>query len=358
MACLATAQPASAQDPVALQTLRSQYDALMADFERLAGSRGDKATEAEARRGRDAMQSLTDEQLAAAYSRTRVPDLSVATMASGYLVRQAEARGEQRASDLVQTLSAEFPVPAPIPAGCNGVDIGAETRFALLIAKEVTDSILAAATFVCATSILGVNTSLVCVPFSIAASIANGLFNTASFCVGEVTGNQIDANYNRLDHLHDDVAGAITTIVNASNANTASILTNANANTVAIVTNDNANTVAIVTNDNANTAAILTNANANKNELRDLILRSQIEADLSMADGAAVVALYLLPNAHGGYLDLVTAIVTETIADVQAAGGRVSNADSALSAANAAKAAGDFKTAYGLYRKAYKTAGR
>ena len=355
--CLTTAGPAFAQDPVALQTLRGQYDAMMANLERLAASRGDKVTEAQARQGRAAMQSLTDEQLAEVYSRTRVPNLSVAAAASGYLTKQASARATGVADEFVQSL-AGFPEPVGIPAGCDGVDISADERYALLIVKEVTNAILAAATFACNTSILGVNTSLVCVPFSIAASIANGLFDTATFCAGEVTANQIDANFNRLAHLHDDLTAGISTVVNNSNANAASIINNDNTNAATIVANDNTNTTTIIANDNTNTATILTNANANKNELRDLVLRTQIEADLSVADGAAVVALYELPNAHGGYLDLVMAIVTETIADVLAAGGTVSNAQAVLTAANTAKAAGDFKTAYALYRKAYKAAGR
>jgi hypothetical protein len=353
------AAPAFAQDPAALQTLRGQYDAMMANLGRVAAARGDTVTEAQAREGRDAMKSLTDQQLAEIYSRTRVPDLSVAATASRFLVRQTDALAKKDAGgDFVQLLAAGFPDPVAIPAGCNGVDISADTRYALLITKEVTSSILAAAAFVCNTSILGVNTSLACVPFSIAASIAIGLFDTATFCAGEVTANQIDANFNRLDHIHNDLTSGITTVVNNSNANTATIISNANTNTTTIVTNDNTNAATIVANDNSNTAAILNNATANKNELRDLVLRTQIEADLSMADSAAVVALYLLPNTHGGYLDLVMAIVTETIADIRAAGGRVSNAQSALTEANTAKAAGDFKTAYRLYRKAYKAAGR
>ena len=355
--CLALAAPAFAQEPASLQTLRSQYDAMMADLQRLAASRGDTVTEAKAREGRAAMQSLTDEQLAEVYSRTRIPDLSVAVTAIRFLTKQASEAAKGSASEF-QSLGADFPQPVGIPAGCSGVDISAETRYALLIAKEVTNSILAAAAFVCNTSILGVNTSLACVPFSIAASIANGLFDTATFCAGEVTANQIDANFNRLAHLHDDLTTGISTVVNNSNANRTSIINNDNTNAATIVANDNANTTTIIANDNTNTATILTNANANKNELRDLVLRTQIEADLAVADGAAVVALYELPNAHGGYLDLVTAIVTETIADVLAAGGTVSNAQAALTSANTAKAAGDFKTAYGLYRKAYKAAGR
>jgi hypothetical protein len=353
---LVAARPALAQDPAALQTLRGQYNALMADLDRLASASGDTVTAAKVGQGRAAMAMVSDEQLAEVYRRTRIPDLSVATRASRFLARRAEALSA--AGTPAVPMSAGFPDPVAIPAGCVGVDVSGETRYAMLIAKEVTNSILAAATFVCNTSILGVNTSLACVPLAIAADIANGLFNTATFCAGEVTANQIDANFYRLDHLHTDLSNAITTIVNTSNANTTTIINNDNANTTAIVTNANTNTTTIVANDNANTAAILANAAANKNELRDLILRSQIEADLAMADGAAVVALYELPNAHGGYLDLVTAIVTETIADVLGAAGTVSNALAALAEANAAKAAGNFKAAYSSYRKAYKAAGR
>ena len=356
--CLAIAGPAFAQDPVALKTLRSEYDALMANLERLAASRGETVLEAQAREGRDAMRALTDEQLAVVYSRTRVPDLSVATMASESLVKQAEAQKQAGPGDLFQTLSAGFPEPVAIPAGCNGVDISADTRYALLITKEVTNAILAAAAFVCTQDILGTNGAPACIPFAIAASIANGFFDTATFCAGEVTANQVDANFNRLGHIHDDLSSAITTIVNNNNANTTSIINNATTNTATIVANDNTNTSTIITNDNTNTATIITNANANKNELRDLILRSQIEADLAMVDGAAVAALYEVPNAQGGYLDLVMTIVTETIANVQAAGAGVGNAPAILIDANAVKAAGDFKKAYELYRRAYKAAGK
>jgi hypothetical protein len=356
--CLAGADPLFAQDPGALQTLRGQYDALIADLERLAALRSDTVLEKQAREGRERMRSLTDEQLAQVYSRTRVPDLSVATMASESLVRQSESRVQARLGDLVAPLSAGFPDPVAIPAGCNGVDIAADTRYALLIVKEVTSSILAAAAFVCTQDILGTNGAAVCIPFAIAASIANGFFDTATFCAGEVTANQVDANFNRLGHIHDDLEGAITTIVNNNNANTAAILNNANANATTIVANDNANTATIITNDNTNTATIITNANANKNELRDLILRSQIEADLAMVDGAAVAVLYEVPNAQGGYLDLVMAIVNETLANVQAAGAGVGNAPAIFSDANALKAAGDFKQAYALYRRAYKAAGK
>jgi hypothetical protein len=125
---------------------------------------------------------------------------------------------------------------------------------------------------------------------------------------------------------------------------------------LSIISNDNTNTGTIINNDNANTATIINNDNANKNELRDLLLRTQIEADLAAADSATPVALYLTPNANGGYLDLVQSIVTQTLANVQAAGGKISNAQQFLNQADALKASGQFKAAYDNYQRAYKLA--
>lgn len=352
---LAVAQSVVAQEPQPVQTFRDNYDALLSNFERMSAVRGDTASQQAARQGRKILATLTNDQLARLFKQGSIPDVSVAVVATRHLASRMESKQKARSLSVerlgnptlaVTPQSPGFPGPVPIVAGCNGVDIEASTRYALFIAKEVANSILAAAAWVCNEDILGENGSAACVPLAIAADVANGFFDTATFCAGEVTANQVDANFNRLDHIHDDLAAGITTIVN-----------NDDANRTAIVNNDNANTTTIVNNDNANTAAIISNANANKNELRDLILRTQIEADLAMADSAVVVALYEIPNANGGYLDLVKMIVTDTLARVEAAGGSVSNAQAFLNSANAANAAGNFKTAYALYRKAYKAAG-
>jgi hypothetical protein len=377
--CLAFARPALAQDAVALQNLREQYDAMMSNFEHILKAQSDPAGTEKARRGREAMRGLSDQQLANLYSHTRIPNLSVVVTATQYLVSQADSPKTAHAGALkfatagptgpVGIESLPFPEPIALDPGCNGVDISSGTRYTQLIAKEVTNSILAAAAWVCNEDILGENGSAVCIPFAIAADVANGFFDTSAWCSGEVTANQVDANFNRLGHIHDDLAAGITTIVDTSNANTTTIVNNDNANATTIVNNDNANTTTIVNNDNtnktqiinndnANLATIIANANANKNELRDLMLRTQIEADLATEASAVTVALYALPAAQGGYLDLVKTIVTETLARVLAAGGSISNAQAFLNDANAAKAAGDFKAAYSLYRKAYKAAGK
>ncbi|MGI8495236.1 MAG: two-component regulator propeller domain-containing protein [Pyrinomonadaceae bacterium] len=97
---------------------------------------------------------------------------------------------------------------------------------------------------------------------------------------------------------------------------------------------------------------ILADAKANKTDL----LRAQIEADLSTESNGVKVGWFMTPTANGGQLDFVQQIVTLTLANIKAAGGSVGNAQSFLDKANADKAAGNFKSAYDNYRKAYKAA--
>ena len=162
-------------------------------------------------------------------------------------------------------------------------------------------------------------------------------------------------NSNKTMIVNNDNANALTLNTNLTNAKNA-IVTNDNTNTTNIVNNDNSNKTMIVNNDNANTTTLINNGNANTLALNDLILRSQIEADLATESNGVKVGWYMTPTANGGKLDLVQQIVTLTLANIQAAGGSIGNAQSFLTQANAAKAAGNFKSAYDNYRKAYKAA--
>lgn len=159
-----------------------------------------------------------------------------------------------------------------------------------------------------------------------------------------------------------------TTIINNDNSNTSNLNTNINSTRNAIINNANTNTTNIINNANANTTIlntaitnakneIINNVNANAKALGDMLLRSQIEADLATESNAVKVAWYMTPTANGGHLDLVQQIVTQTLANIVAAGGSIGNAQSFLDRANADKAAGNFKSAYDNYRKAYKAAG-
>lgn len=177
-----------------------------------------------------------------------------------------------------------------------------------------------------------------------------------------------------------------TNIVSNDNINTTNIVSNDNANKTTIVNNDNANKTTIVNNDNANTLAltnlinasrieIINNANDNRDETNNLLLRTQIEADLSSTDGSTFVALYETPrtvclpslNQRGlpqigalsnpvqcGLLDLVRSIVRDTIANVNSS----STAASFFAQGDAQRANGEYKAAYTSYRKAYKAASK
>jgi hypothetical protein len=206
------AQPSlNAQEPGALQAFRENYDVMMSNFERMAKATGNKARQERAHQGREAMRMVTDDQLTKAFGQNQVPDLSFGAMTSQYLAAKIES--QQKTAETKRALSPltpGFPGPVDLVAGCVGVDITAETRYALFIIKEVANAVLAAAAWVCNEDILGENGSLACVPLAIAADVANGFFDTATFCAGEVTANQVDANFNRLDHIHDDLAAVQT----------------------------------------------------------------------------------------------------------------------------------------------------
>ena len=168
-----------------------------------------------------------------------------------------------------------------------------------------------------------------------------------------------------------------TTATNITTAKT-EIIANDDANKTTIVNNDNANTLALTNLINATRTAIINNANDNKDEVKNLLLRTQIEADLASTDGSAFVALYETPsnvclpslNDKGlpqlaaslnapaptqcGLLDLVQSIVRDTIANV----GAGTNAQNFFASAVAQKNAGKFKQAYASFRQAYKAAGK
>jgi hypothetical protein len=85
-----------------------------------------------------------------------------------------------------------------------------------------------------------------------------------------------------------------------------------------------------------------------------LALRMEIESDLS--EPSHQVALFQLPTAQDGYLELTREIVADTIANMQAAGQPVGNAVKHLGSGDEAADAGDFKRAYDWYGKAYRAA--
>jgi hypothetical protein len=187
--------------------------------------------------------------------------------------------------------------------------------------------------------------------------------------VSEV-GNSIKENDNDntgriIRSIETGLATANTEVINNDNANKAMLVTTITNTKNEIINNDNANTTtlntnlanaqtAIITNNNTNATNIINNINSNAAALRDLMLRTQIEADLAEADNATYVGLYVTPSANGGYFDFARFIVVDTIAKL--AGSNTSQANGFLAQSDVQRNAGNFKAAYQWLRKAYKTA--
>jgi hypothetical protein len=92
---------------------------------------------------------------------------------------------------------------------------------------------------------------------------------------------------------------------------------------------------------------------SNLSSFQDLQLRIKIEQNLALNGNVLPLGIFQLPARFGGYLELVKSIVTDTLAKAAANGNPSAQALTYLNAANAAFAAGQYKSAYTLYAKAY-----
>lgn len=312
-------------------------------------------------------------------------------------IRQAKLqRWEQLQSGaIMQMESATLPGregPDPV---CNALIGGSRATFAINTAADAV--LLVAAGVQAVTSrgceqvavavVLGEggggNTSLACVAVDAVFFVAQAVRDKLQACDDDYTGRTVDASFSRLETIHTDLEGSVindnankaaiisnisssqTAIVGNNNSNKTAIVNNDNANTTTILGNDNTNKTAIISNDDANKTTILAaisasqaavnaNTNAGKDELRDLIRRTQIEANLAEEGGKGFVGLYVMPNAYGGFLELVRAIVVDTITKL--GGKHMDAANKDVAKGDAEKAQGHFNKAYSYYRKAYRTA--
>lgn len=195
----------------------------------------------------------------------------------------------------------------------------------------------------------GGNSSVACIAADVVYFVAVALRAKLLACDVDYTERTVDASFSRLEHLHTDLENSVAN----DNTNKTAIVTNDNTNTTTITGNDNANKTTILAAIAASQVAINANTDAGKNELRNLILRTQIEANLA-EDHDDAVGLYMTPGANGGYLESVRAIVIDTIAKL--AGTHTVNANKQLAQGDAQKELGNFFKAYSFYRQAYRTA--
>jgi hypothetical protein len=237
-----------AANPV--QSLRADYGAVLDNLEASLLQNGNARSLKLLQQSRSSMNTVSDENFARLFE--------------GGLPELTSSVGELKQYSMkARAKSAGLPAAGGIHSACSSNPYDSDSVYASLIAAQVTSSILAAATFVCTQDILGENGSAVCIPFAIADDIAQGIFAVRSWCAGEAGGAKSDASYERLSHIHDDLADARSTILNTESTNLTAILNNSNTNTTAINTNITTSTNSVLTAVNTSTAAIISNNTAN-----------------------------------------------------------------------------------------------
>lgn len=334
--------------------------------------------------------------------RNGMPDTSVLSKVTQRLRAGAEKQNLYRPVELsagdgpVQSLSPGFPGADYPSCGSTRTDDAVidASDIALFVAEGVRDAASRACGQVVVVLGAGGNGNLACIATDAVYLAAKAVNYGLHYCNDKIDSAEQASAFGRLEHLHTDLESSIsndnankaalsTAIANSQsaivandNGNTAAltatigstrtaIIANADANGAAIITNDNLNRNTIVANDNANRTAIVANDNANATMLRDLLLRTQIEADLASGDGATPVALFETPETvcagaaplnQCGLLGLVRQIVVQTIARL--AGSGAAQANSFLAKGDQYRTAGNYKAAYQQYRHAYKTAAK
>lgn len=266
----------SAQASPEIRALRANYDVVLDNLQASLERNGNTRDASLLKRSRETLMKVSDDSFELLFA-GEVPDL-------GNRVRELRKLTPSLAK------SVGLPTPGPIHSACSdGLD--ADSMYATLIAKQTTQALLDSTNYVCTQDVLGINGSLACIPLAVANSIATSIWEVRSWCNGELAGAKADAAYNRLAHIHDDIADArsvllstsssqLTTILGSLSTSTSSIIANSNDNRATIVSVVNANAAAInnnITNStnainanvNASTSSIIANANANTTSINN-----------------------------------------------------------------------------------------
>jgi hypothetical protein len=237
------------------------------------------------------------------------------------------------------------------------------TRIAFIVleaARDVADRI-------CAQSIgllvAGGNASILCIPMDFAYIVGKSLHDNLAMCDGFIDAAEIEGTYERLGHIHGDLDAATFGGV-SGHSSLVELDTELAAHVTALATHHTKISDKIAANQTALTNAIgeagtaVLGATATHDASIKAMLASssaffkrlEIEEALLNQEREAV---YYLPAAHGGHLELARNIVEETIANVIASGESVFNADDLLNEADVHMGAGNYKMAFNYLGAAY-----
>lgn len=150
---------------------------------------------------------------------------------------------------------------------------------------------------------------------------------------------QLTISFNALTNLSTTQGANITTLI-TTNTNILQSLINSTSTTLQTLINTKSTEL----------KNLVTTAT---DSARDLELRLQIEANLQANQNGAL-AVFQLPKANGGYLELARDIVNSAISSMLASGQSVGNASKYYNSAQADITSGKWKDAYRNLQSAYK----
>jgi hypothetical protein len=242
---------------------------------------------------------------------------------------------------------ASNPTPAQLFSFLN-IDIAAEAL------RDTADRLCS---FIGSFAVGGGNLSLICIVSDLVYMVQKSIKENWFLC-GAVMGEaELRATFERVGHVHNDLATAKANLSGDLTTAKTAVLAEL-AQNMGLIWDLDGDLVAHDLKLTEKAAQVDAAIDAHYDALVDFrrqSLRHHIEQRLSEADHGAV-ALFFLPEFAGGYLETVRDIVDETIAKAAAAGHNVRQARDLFSAGDDDLIAHDFKQAFDLYGRAYRSA--
>ncbi len=124
--------------------------------------------------------------------------------------------GTKMIAGLMPSFTPGFPNANGFCTSANGNDVNRIPTAVVLAADVgffVADTVRELAQDACKDDVAGFNASVACIPVDIVWVIAKAVDEGIHFCDDDLTGAVVDANFARLNHIHDDLA-AVQTGVN------------------------------------------------------------------------------------------------------------------------------------------------
>src|SRR2546426_4628675 len=256
--------------PAQIRAYREQLNAILAKERELVAITGQERLTRLVDQRIDALQKIGDADFARFMSLN--VDLGPLDQSVTELQQRVEAKRSERITSQglkIQPNTSGFPDASYSFCGSGRNDAGF-----MLAAQEVliaAKGVWAAASRGCDEVVVlagfGGNVSLVCIAADIVLAVAEGVLNGYQFCDNDIDSAEIQGSYLRLAHIHGDLEGAQTTIVDNQNSNKSEVTNALDAATTAIINNDNTNKNTIVSNDNTNRNHIENNDNVNRDTI-------------------------------------------------------------------------------------------